>query len=152
MKKLPLAIALLIFFSFAFTPDQATEGGIEWETDYAAAVAKAQKEKKALLLNFTGSDWCGWCKRLDREVFSRPEFVAYAEKNLVCVKLDFPRRTKLPQKEVMQNQSLAQKYGVRGFPTIYLLNASQETLLRTGYRPNGPGPYITHLQQAMQKG
>jgi thioredoxin-related protein len=129
----------------------ATAGvAISWKTDYAEAVKQATKEKKTLLLNFTGSDWCGWCIRLDKEVFSKAEFVEYAASNLVCVKLDFPRNKKLPEAEVKQNEELAGKYNVEGFPTILLLNSTEKLLLTTGYQAGGPEAYIKHLKEAIQ--
>lgn len=69
--------------------------GPAWLTDAAKAQAQAKAEKKLVLLDFTGSDWCGWCIKLNKEVFSKPEFAEYAKKNLVLVEVDFPRRKKL---------------------------------------------------------
>lgn len=144
MKKthlLSLAIALLFALpSF----------GQSWETDYDAAVAKAKAENKTVLLNFTGSDWCGWCIRLKKEVFSQDAFKEYAEENLVLVTLDFPRRKQLPAEEKAQNQELANKHGIRGFPTILLLNGEQDVLLTTGYQAGGPEAYVEHLKKAIE--
>ena len=81
---------------------------VTWLTDFKAAEKKAAAENKQLVLNFTGSDWCGWCIRLDKEVFSQPEFVEYANKNLVLVKVDFPRKTTLAAPEKKQNEALAE--------------------------------------------
>ncbi len=139
-------IALLFGLGFNTKKDKA----IVWETDYQEAVKKAQKENKQLLLNFTGSDWCGWCKKLDREVFSQESFVDYAGENLVCVKLDFPRYKELPAAQQEQNVNLLKKYGVRGFPTIYLLDNQEKALLKTGYRPGGAEDYISHLEAAVK--
>ncbi|MDX2305927.1 MAG: thioredoxin family protein [Microscillaceae bacterium] len=149
MKNLVLLI-ILVLVSTATDYKIHVYENLEWVTDYAAALKKAKKENKALLLNFTGSDWCGWCVRLDREVFSQSAFVAYAQKNLVCVKLDFPQKKQLPAAEQEQNMTLMRKYGVRGFPTIYLLNASEETVLKTGYRSGGAQAYISHLEAALE--
>jgi len=124
--------------------------GQTWETDYEAAVAKAKAENKTILLNFTGSDWCGWCVRLKSEVFSQAEFIKYAEENLILVSLDFPRRKELPAEERQQNQNLAAKHGIRGFPTILLLNADQEVILTTGYKAGGAESYVEHLKVAIE--
>ncbi|MFT6961705.1 MAG: protein disulfide-isomerase [Flammeovirgaceae bacterium] len=143
MKKTSL---LLLAFGvlFSFSANAQT-----WETNYAEAVAKAKKENKKLLLNFTGSDWCGWCHKLDGEVFSKEDFKEYAQKNLVLVKLDFPRRTQISEAEKVQNNALATKHGVRGFPTILLMDANEELLLTTGYQAGGPSSYIQHLNNAI---
>lgn len=149
MKNLVLLI-ILVLVSTATDYKIHVDENLEWVTDYAAALKKAKKENKALLLNFTGSDWCGWCVRLDREVFSQSAFVEYAQKNLVCVKLDFPQKKQLPAAEQEQNMTLMRKYGVRGFPTIYLLSANEETVLKTGYRSGGAQAYISHLEAAFE--
>lgn len=144
MKK----IALFAFVLMAFV---ATSQAQTWETNYAEAVSKAKKENKTLLLDFTGSDWCGWCIKLDREVFSKKEFQEYAQKNLVLVKLDFPRRKQLPQTEQTQNQKLAGKYGVQGLPTILLLDKNEKLIAQTGYQRGGAKKYVEHLEAQIRK-
>ena len=79
----------------------------KWMDDYEAAVKLAKAENKLLLLDFTGSDWCGWCIKLKKEIFDQKEFVAYAEENLVLVELDFPRKKKLTESLQKQNKELA---------------------------------------------
>lgn len=145
MKRFLVAFVLLSVFSF-----KSPVAEITWVTDYQAALQTAKDENKKLLLNFTGSDWCGWCKILDREVFNTEEFISYAEENLVCVKLDFPARTRLPEAEVRQNFSLQKKYKVRGYPTILLLDNDETLLLETGYRKGGVDPYIDHIEEAFE--
>ena len=120
-------------------------------TDFEAAQAKARAEQKPLLLDFTGSDWCGWCIRLDQEVFSRDAFKVFAESELVLVELDFPRRSKQSAALVQQNERLAQKYGVRGFPTILLLSPEGGLIARTGYREGGAEAYVAHLRELIQQ-
>ena len=117
-----------------------------WVTDYKKAQEDAKAGKKLMLLNFTGSDWCGWCMKLDREVFSTAEFQNFASKNLVLVKLDFPRRK--PQTEALkkQNEQLAQKYGIQGFPTIIVLNGQGEKVGELGYMEGGPSPFLAKLE------
>lgn len=126
-------------------------GSVEWETNYKEAVAKAKKENKQLLLNFTGSDWCGWCIKLDREVFSKEEFQTYAKDNLVLVKLDFPRKKVISQAEKTQNYGLQNKYDIKGYPSILLLNPSEKLILRTGYQDGGAENYVNHLEKAISK-
>jgi len=117
-----------------------------WVTDYKKAQEDAKAGKKLMLLEFTGSDWCGWCMKLDKEVFSTPEFQNYASRNLILVKLDFPRRR--PQTEALkkQNEQLAQKYGIQGFPTIIVLNGQGEKVGELGYMERGPSPFLAKLE------
>ena len=117
-----------------------------WVTDYKKAQEDAKAGKKLMLLEFTGSDWCGWCMKLDKEVFSTPEFQNYASRNLILVKLDFPRRR--PQTEALkkQNEQLAEKYGIQGFPTIIVLNGQGEKVGELGYIEGGPSPFLAKLE------
>ena len=123
-------------------PAVASEG---WTEDVDKAMAQAAKEGKDLLMDFTGSDWCGWCIRLDKEVFTKEPFVTEAPKKFVLVKLDFPRRKKLPAKVRERNQQWQTKLGVRGFPTIYVTDAKGRPYAKTGYRRGGPEAYLKHL-------
>jgi thioredoxin-related protein len=104
------------------------------------------------MLDFTGSDWCGWCIKLKKEVFSQEAFQEYAESELVLVELDFPRNKLQSDELKAQNQALAQKYGVRGFPTIILLSPEGELIARTGYRPGGAEAYVAHLKEEFSDG
>ena len=117
-----------------------------WITDYKKAQEDAKAGKKLMLLEFTGSDWCGWCMKLDKEVFSTPEFQNYASRNLILVKVDFPRQR--PQTEALkkQNEQLAQKYGIQGFPTIIVLNGQGEKVGELGYMEGGPSPFLAKLE------
>lgn len=92
-----------------------------WLTDAALAQTKAKAEGKLVMLEFTGSDWCPPCKKMAAEVFPSAEFKAFAEKNLVPVKLDFPQRKKLPAAQQQANDVLAKKHGVNAFPTLIFL-------------------------------
>src|SRR2546423_7210719 len=116
MRK-PFVIVLL-FFSLL------SAAAAEWETDYEKALAKAKAANKRVLLNFTGSDWCGPCIQLAKRVFSQPDFRAYADKNLVLVEVDYPQRKKQSSDLEQQNEKLAKQYGIdeKGFPTIVLLD------------------------------
>jgi thioredoxin-related protein/Tfp pilus assembly protein PilF len=118
-----------------------------WVTDFEAAKAKAKAEKKLLLVDFTGSDWCGWCIRLRNEVFEKEEFIKNAPKQFVLVELDFPREKELPEKLKVQNEKLAGLYKVRGFPTVLMMDAEGEVIARTGYRPGGAEEYLKHLTE-----
>ncbi len=124
---------------------------LEWLTDWPAALAKAKAEKKVLFVDFTGSDWCPWCIRLDKEVLATPEFAAWVRVHAIPVKIDFPKA--LPQSKAIaeQNQKLANTYQVSGFPTILLVDENGRELARTGYRQGGAEEYLKHLNTLLQK-
>jgi len=100
-----------------------------------------------MLLDFTGSDWCGWCIKLKKEVFTKAAFKKYADAELVLVELDFPRNKPQSQEIKEQNEALAKKYGIRGFPTIVLLSPEGELVGKTGYRRGGAEAYVKHLEE-----
>lgn len=118
----------------------------EWVTDFNKAKADASAGGKFLLLDFTGSDWCGWCIKLDKEVFNTDEFRTYADKNLICVKLDFPRNIEQSDELKAQNSELAGKYVVVGYPTVIILSPSGELAAKTGYLEGGAGNYIKEIE------
>ena len=113
--------------------------------------ALAEKEKKDLLISFSGSDWCGWCIKLDKEVMEQPEFLEWAKKNVVLLKLDFPRN--IPQSGALkqQNETLAQYYGVQGFPTVILARPDGQVIARTGYQHGGAAAYVKHLGELLKQ-
>ncbi len=97
-----------------------------WLVDLDEAYAQSIQSGKPILANFTGSDWCGWCKKLDADVFSTPKFKEWADKNVVLLEVDFPRRKQLPEKNRQQNMAMAQSLGIKGYPTIWILNVTRE--------------------------
>ena len=123
------------------------QGASTWLTDLTKAQSQARTEKKAMLLNFTGSDWCGWCIRLQREVFSKPEFDEYARKNLVLVEVDFPKRKAQSDAQLRANRALAQRFSVEGYPTLVVLDSAGKELGRLGYEPGGPKPFLARLSK-----
>jgi thioredoxin-related protein len=122
-----------------------------WITSYEQGQQEAKANNKLVLLDFTGSDWCGWCKLLDREVFSKPQFKEYASKNLVLVELDFPRMKPMSQEMRAQNTRLARQYQVEGFPTIIVLNGDGKVVGAFGYLEGGPDAFIAQLER-LRKG
>lgn len=113
-----------------------------WLVNIDEAYAISKKTGKPIMANFTGSDWCGWCKKLKREVFDMPGFKKWADKNVVLLELDFPRTFKLPNHIQQQNAGLQKTFGVRGYPTIWVFNLGKdaatkqyaiEALGKTGY-------------------
>jgi len=146
MKKIIIVFAVaLILVIPAFSADYPPKG---WTNSITDAIAQAEKENKMLFLDFTGSDWCVWCKKLTAEVFSTKEFQDWSEKNLVKVFIDSPQdKSLVDEKTQMQNQILQQVFGVQGFPTIWLLSSDLKPLLRTGYKEGGAHEYIRHLSE-----
>jgi protein disulfide-isomerase len=128
---------------------QEVDEGI-WLTDYEQALSVAKEHDLPVLINFSGSDWCGWCIKLMDEVFDKEEFKAYAKENLVLLNLDFPKQSKQSKEVQAANQALAERYGVKGFPTVILLNSKGEVIGQTGYRDGGPKPYVEHLKQMIK--
>lgn len=137
-------LAAFVALMFAALPALA---GPKWYTDLDEAKAVAAKENKPLLVDFTGSDWCGYCIKLHAEVFDKPEFEAFA-KNYVLVELDFPSKKPQPPEEKAKNKATQAKFGVSGFPTVLLLDAKTGEAYgrQSGYGPgSGPKAYIEKL-------
>ena len=122
-----------------------------WLTNYDQAQKEAQSKNRLLLMDFTGSDWCGWCIMLDKEVFSKSEFKEYASKNLVLLELDFPRAKPMPPEVTAQNERLLVKYGIQGFPTVVVFDSSGKPLGALGYQAGGPQAFIAELER-LRKG
>ena len=129
---------------------QASKPG--WVTDQPKALEKAKTEKKLVLMDFTGSDWCGWCMKLDKEVFSTPEFQKYAQDHLVLVELDFPHKKVLAPNLKSQNEALQQKYSIQGYPSIIVLDAQGKKVGELGYQPGGPQAFIAELEKLKASG
>jgi thioredoxin-related protein len=125
------------------------EDSANWLTDLSVVQAKAQEEEKPILMDFTGSNWCGWCIKLKKEVFSKPAFIEYANEHLILMTVDFPRGVEQEESLVDQNHKLMDKYGVNSFPTIILVDAEGEVLGKTGYLRGGPEAYIDHLKSLL---
>ena len=139
------AVGLALVISAA-TSVRATELG--WQTEFTKASQQATQEHKYILLDFTGSDWCPWCIKMDKEVFSQSQFSDFALKNLILVKLDFPRKTAQSPTEKSQNEELAKKFGIEGFPTYVLLDPSgKEVRRQVGYLQGGATAFIDWLGQ-----
>jgi thioredoxin-related protein len=142
-RPLVLGIALL-----ALSPVASVLGeSLAWQTDYAAAQSAATQQNKYILLDFTGSDWCPYCIKMDKEVFAKPAFSTFADQKLILVKLDFPRKANQSAAEKSQNEELAKKYSIEGFPTYVLLDPSgKEVRRQVGYLEGGPQAFISWAQ------
>lgn len=172
MKKQYLLFILLLTF-FNVPQIYAQEGGPlviplaeykasmpGWEVDIKKAITESQRTGKPILANFTGTDWCGWCIRLKKEVFITEEFNNWAKDNVVLLELDFPRRFKLPEEIAQQNSELQQAFGVRGFPTLWVFDVSVDPntgkynlngKAKTGYVAGGPNKWIKDLENKMNQ-
>jgi len=93
-----------------------------WLVKMEEAYAQSKKLNKPIMANFTGSDWCGWCKRLTAAVFSQDEFKKWAEKNVILLELDFPRMKQLPDEIRNQNAGLQHAFQVSGYPTVWVFD------------------------------
>lgn len=138
----PRSLLLILVATLLISP--AFAGG--WSEDYKASLATAAKEHKNVLLDFTGSDWCGWCIKLQKETFNQPAFKDYADKNLVLVTIDFPQGKSQSPEIKKQNDALQQQYQVQGFPTLVLLDPQGKVIKQqSGYIPGGPAGFIAWL-------
>lgn len=146
-------IAFITLGSFAV---QAQE--LKWETDINKAIKVSNETKKPLMLFFTGSDWCGWCIRLQKEVLQTPEFTAWASKNVVLVELDYPRGKSQSDVIKNQNNALQQTFGIQGFPTIWFVSTETKNgktnfngLGSTGYVAGGPTSWLAVADGFLKK-
>ena len=147
MIRIATAVSLLAGLAVAQDAKQDV-----WMTDFAAAQKKAKAEKKDLLLDFTGSDWCGWCIKLDSEVFSHDEFKTAATKDFVLVKIDLPQnRAQMSKELIEQNEGLAFRFGISQFPTILMLDADSHVYDVLGYQKGGPAAFNESLAQKRKK-
>jgi protein disulfide-isomerase len=145
-------LILVALAACIFPCGQSALAESDWLNDYKKAQEQAKAGNKILLLNFTGSDWCGWCIKFDKEVLSQPQFKQYAHNNLVLVELDFPRAKAQSAELRKQNRQLAMQYEVVGFPTIIAVNSDGQKLWQyEGYFSGGPDAFIEELQK-LRKG
>ena len=128
-------------------PATAQQG--TWLTDFEAAKATAKKEQKLILADFTGSDWCHWCKKLKQEVFEKSEFKAWAKENVVLLELDFPRRGKQGNELRKQNRELGERFTIQGYPTILFLDAAGKKVGQMGYAKGGATKWIELAKEQM---
>ncbi len=122
-----------------------------WLDDYQEALRRAKAEDKFVMVNFTGSDWCGLCQALERQVFTTPEFHAWAEANVVRLYIDLPQLRALPPALDKQNHALMQKFGIQGVPQIYFLNGAGEPLTSIGYLPGDGAAWVRAVGMLLPK-
>lgn len=147
MKTLFKTLAIL-----AVSSSLALAGSKGWETDWEAAKAKSKAENKPILINLTGSDWCGWCIKIEKEVFSTKEFQDFAAANLVLMEADFPRKKELSAELKKQNEILKKEYLEGGYPTVFLLDAEGKKLSEDiGELKGGTEVYIKKITELIAK-
>lgn len=140
MKKLTFVFAVMLLFVSAAVKAQEVgpKEELSWYTDITKAAEVSNATNKPIFAFFTGSDWCGWCKKLQASVFSKKDFIRWANQNVVLVELDFPRGKQLSPELQQQNSSLQRTFGVQGYPTVWLFFMSPQAG-GTGYNINALG-------------
>jgi protein disulfide-isomerase len=141
MKKLWISGLVVLFMVSLASAQTGT-----WNQDFKKAMAESEKTGKPVLVDFSGTDWCSWCMKLDKEVFAQQVFQKFAKDSLVLMLAAFPKKKPLTAELTAQNEELAKKFSIEGFPTVVLLDSKGETLGVTGYMPGGPDKYVKHLK------
>ncbi len=136
--------------AFALTALFSTAPESKWLTNFEDAKKEAKKSNKVILADFTGSDWCGWCKKLKAEVFDKAEFQTWADKHVVLLEVDFPRAKKLDPAVKKQNDALAKEHNITGYPTILFMDAEGKVVGQSGYVAGGPEAWIAKAEEAMK--
>lgn len=143
---------VLMAVMLGLTAAAATSTPIGFTDDYDAALARAKAEKKLVVADFSGSDWCFWCQRLDEEVFRQEAFVSEATNRYVLLMVDSPRdKSRLSEKAKVQNRALMRKYKVNAYPTVLLLDEEGKIVGETGFVGGGPENYLRHLEEKVSE-
>jgi thioredoxin-related protein len=152
MKFRKTLLSALGFIGLAMAPVSAETA--TWMTDFEAAKSKATEENKSILINFMGSDWCGLCVKLNKEIFTTEKFFQEMKDKFVFVALDYPRRpetiSKMSEETIAQNEKLHEEYMIPGFPTVLLTDDSGRPFARTGYLEIGPEAYMANLNRLLE--
>lgn len=139
-----------LFAAVAAIAKTSTPGG--WIDDYDLALKRAAEEKKPIVANFSGSDWCGWCKKLDAQVFDTDAFRRGSTNRYVLLMVDSPHdKSLLSENAREQNPKLVKKYRITGFPTVLVLDEKGEVLAKLGYQKGGPKKYLKSLKSAVKE-
>lgn len=133
-----------LFAAALFVQAAVFAGSIQWNQNYADGLSKAKAQSKPVVLFFTGSNWCVWCKKLDSEVFATPEFAQEVGDQFVFVELDYPMGG-------TKNQDLKAKYQIRAFPTVVVLDSNGNEIGRTGYEAGGGKKFANTLKKMAGK-
>lgn len=133
------------------TPAPEVKESVVWHTSLEEALNVAKKENKDILINFTGSDWCIWCKRLHKEIFDVDLWKNEASKMYVLVEIDFPRYKKQSDEVRLYNRKLAERFNIEYFPTVFLMHSDETIYCKTGYQRGGAENYVQFLQEEYKK-
>ena len=135
------------------TKSVATKTVANWTTSYDDAVEQSKRTKVPIMLYFTGSDWCPWCKRLSDEVFDTQDFAAWSKGRVILVVVDFPRQSQLPPELANKNHQLQAKFGnhLKSYPTALFLNPEEEVIGSLGYQPDGKHAWMNRAQKFIAK-
>tara|TARA_Y100001934_G_C12163093_1_gene682917 strand:- start:73 stop:558 length:486 start_codon:yes stop_codon:yes gene_type:complete len=145
-----LLFAFFLFSCFSLNANEEKKE-IHWLINYEEAIELSRTEEKPVFMLFTGSDWCGWCMKLESEVFASDAFRDAMADTFVFLKLDFPRKIQQTPEIKKQNKRLMREYPVRGFPTVILLNSKNQQIGSTGYKRGGGAAYVEHIQKMMSE-
>ncbi len=155
-----IALIVLLIFAISFLYYQIGESASkksdkkkssQWLTDFDKAKKESKKNSNPIFILFTGSDWCSWCKKLNSEILVKKTFKKYAKENLILLKIDFPVRTKLPDKVMRQNFSLKRTYGIRGYPTVMITDSKGKPMGQMSYMKGGPKVFIKELKRILSQ-
>jgi thiol-disulfide isomerase/thioredoxin len=139
---------ILSFFVSLLLPLSAAT----WTSDFDAALKEAKASEKAVLIDFTGSDWCTWCIKLKQEVFDQPEFEAASKDKFVLVELDYPKdKSRLTETVAKQNEALLKRYPIKGYPTVLLCDAEGRPFAAAAYQEGGAAKYLTLLDELLAR-
>ena len=144
----------LLLVALFFVASSVVAPAADWQTDFAKALEKAKAENKHVLVDFTGSDWCGPCIELNNQAFSRPEFLTYADKHLILVEVDFPKRKKQTVEVTKQNERLYREFRIeqKGFPTVVLLDSAGKVVAEfLGYSGENAADVIAWIEAKTKK-
>ena len=158
MEKLGILVVFLLMTNVIFAQSQYKAENEGWLVSLEEAYQQSNKTGKPIMANFTGSDWCGWCKKLTASVFSKPKFKSWAKENVILLELDYPRRKQLPSDIRAQNNNMRQALQVRGYPTVWVFNLKKddqknfqlERLGKTGYKPT-VDEFISDVESMLAK-
>ena len=148
LSRIFFTVITLLLISAPVLRAQEVKNGLTWYTDINKVYELSNKSNKPIFAFFTGSDWCGWCHRLERNVFEKEGFQDWAKKNVILLELDFPRNKQLPETLVQQNGSLQQFFKVQGYPTIWMFTMDKDEATKKfniaalgslGYPQSAPG-------------
>jgi protein disulfide-isomerase len=153
--RFALILAAIAIVALLASSSKADEGDrvVHWTTSYQEAVAHAGEQNTPIMLFFSGSDWCPWCRKLTTEVFENEQFAAWCDSRVITVLVDFPRKSQLPPQLANQNNRLLNRYRphLDGFPTALFIRPDGTVIGKLGYEPQGLLVWINKAQRIVGK-